>query len=1150
MSEDRKETSGCGREACVIAPEHKNGFSVKLPSTLDELLSPRRRKVTSMQKRDGRIVPFESKKITGAVIKAARASGQNYTQNVAEEFTEETLDILERNEVFEHSRTGIPLRRDIEDAVLSTFDRRIARAITAGIVPQLGLNFERVYPIVLDVVKNGQIDHTGAFYRTYMGEREEVRAKLVQLPFSVSFDSTDKQLHVHQVTGGETNAFDEEALKRIILERTQVPYDLADSAVKRVERFLVGRTSNEPITTDEVTCIVDAALMERGVPSSQCLGGRRLSLTLEDVKGFIVGRSVENSNIQVNNPEAVNLAIAEMALKQLALADVFDRDVAEAHRKGEIHLHDLGYVDRVYCSAHSVEYVKMFGLDKVVANLNAKSSPARTPHVLNNHLHTLLAAIQSTYAGALGFPMLNTLYGSALLKEVEMVEGFEIIRDERGGVLKKVKRKLRRSTLEAMFEDSAVVSVGAEGETKFEKEDGTMYEFEETRNYKILRGYSKKELKQIAQNLVFGAAQSAFSRGGQTLFIDFNLDLDTPDHVREVPALFLGAEYKRLKKNGKDEWEVIETVGRENSPLRISGVMVDKGHKDSNGKPILEPSHVNGDVKQPEDGTQWATYGHEIVRKASRDFVEALFEVAKDGDKYGNPFNFPKFDVHVGRGTFEDPESLRLLRKACEVTETNDSIYFMYDRGDGMNVAQCCRLRERVTDPSILKNPERMRFCGVQNVSMDLPQVAFKAKGQTLEEKFESTLSEIEKTMVIALKAHTNKRRYIQELFDNPASPLHVMGGKPSDDGTPYIDLAKSTYIIGIVGLNEAVQHITGKQLHEDSQSFLMGLRIISHMYSMKQEFTKRYGMKFVIEETPGESTNRRFAKLDLAQFAEYAKKVVKGSLERDQPYYTNSSHLVADAPVSGLDRVILQSRMNPMIEAGAITHIFTGERENKAEAVFDFVKAGFYNTQSSQIVFSGEHTVCLECGTHVRGLKNKCVKCGNTDDSRLSQKTRVVGYFSDPRGWNKSKQGELLARQATQGYYSGEINSTRDLASEILEQTIEPDKIRIAVVGSKGCTVCDEAMRRVDRFVNGLDVAVKPKIEIVKYDVGTENGRVMAAVYDAPIDSFPTIVMHTGGRFIKAGWEYPYGKSAKGVDTGVIKKMFAEISSPEYKGA
>jgi anaerobic ribonucleoside-triphosphate reductase len=869
--------------------------------------------------------------------------------------------------------------------------------------------------------------------------------------------------------------------------------------------------------------------MESGYSQHDVLGGRKLSITLDDVDQLILSKSAENSNIKKNNPEAVNLGIAELALKEKALRDVYDDDVAEAHRMGMVHIHDLGYVTRVYCSAHSVEYIKKYGLDIIVGNLDSKSTPAKSPQVLNNHIHTFLAAIQSCYAGALGFPMLNTLFGPALLKETEMVEGIETLRNSKGEIIDKVQRRLKRATLESRLADGDI-----------RKED-----FEETGSVKVLNGYSRKELKQIAQNLVFGSSQSAFSRGGQTLFIDFNIDLDTPAHVVGVPALFLGAEYKRIQKNEKGEWQVIETAKDE--PERYSGMMENKGHKDEKGKPILESSNINGDVIQPEDGSLWATYGHDLVRKAARNFAEALFEVSMEGDKYGNMFNFPKIDVHVGKDTFENEDNDKLLKKACDAVEKNDSVYFMYDRGDGMNVSQCCRLRERITDMNILKHPEKMRFCGFQNVSINLPQAAFRAEGVTVEDKLSNTLREIEKSMLIALKAHTNKRRYMQSLFTTEGSPMYIMGGLPSDDGEPYIDLAKSTYIIGIVGLNEAVQHICGKQMDENPEAYKVGLKIVSHMYDVKLEFAKRYGMKFVIEETPGESANRRLAKIDQIRFADDAEKVLKGSREADEVFYTNSSHIRADAEISGLDRTILQSKMNPMIEAGAITHIFSGEKSNRSAAAYDFVKSVFFNTQCSQVVFSGEHTVCLCCGNHIRGLKEHCPKCGNSDPIRISQKTRVVGYFSDPRSWNKSKRGELLARQSTHEFYSGEKSSTRDLEAELLESTIEPGKIRISVIGTKECPICEEAMRRINTAIKNEKYLTKEqleKVEVIKYDVTTQDGRIMAAIYNAPLDTYPTVVVHSGDHFVSKGWEFPYNKPAIGLSSKDIGEMAASFVS------
>ena len=65
-----------------------------------------------------------------------------------------------------------------------------------------------------------------------------------------------------------------------------------------------------------------------------------------------------------------------------------------------IHLHDLGYPTRVYCSSHSLEYLKKYGLD--LQNLDTKSGPAKHARTLTGHLNTFLASMQAYYAGALG----------------------------------------------------------------------------------------------------------------------------------------------------------------------------------------------------------------------------------------------------------------------------------------------------------------------------------------------------------------------------------------------------------------------------------------------------------------------------------------------------------------------------------------------------------------------------------------------------------------------------------------------------------------------------------------------------------------------------------------------------------------------------
>ena len=196
-----------------------------------------------------------------------------------------------------------------------------------------------------------------------------------------------------------------------------------------------------------------------------------IGMPIYDLEQFIFSKSNENSNIAANNPEAINLSIAENTLKQYALKKIFSKDVAEAHLQGMVHLHDLGYPTRVYCSSHSLEYLKKYGLS--LLNLDTHSAPAKHARTLTGHLNTFLASMQAFYAGALGVGYINILYAP------------------------------------------------------------------------YLEGMDDKTMRQEAQHLVFSGSQSAFSRGGQTLFLDFNVHTGVPSYMRDIPAIGPGGEGDR-----------------------------------------------------------------------------------------------------------------------------------------------------------------------------------------------------------------------------------------------------------------------------------------------------------------------------------------------------------------------------------------------------------------------------------------------------------------------------------------------------------------------------------------------------------------------------------------------------------------------------
>jgi ribonucleoside-triphosphate reductase len=718
-------------------------------------------------------------------------------------------------------------------------------------------------------------------------------------------DSTDIHLFVAAPTQGITAKWDRQKIIDALISEAGVSNQEAEEIAISVEKKVLA-SGMKTISVSLVRELVDNELFERGL-GKKLEKQQILGIPSFNLNQIIFTKSNENSNITTNNPEAVNLSVAEVILKQYALKEIFSKDVAEAHMSGAIHIHNLGMPIRVYCSAHSPEYLKKYGLR--LLNLSTASSPAKHAGTLTGHINTFLASMQAYYAGALGLAYINIFYAP------------------------------------------------------------------------LLAGFDYKRMKQEAQYLIFSCSQSAFSRGGQTLFIDFNIHLGVPSYLKNVPAIGSGGKYIRKMPDGSIKY--LDDVPRDENSVLI----------------------------QPKEG-RILTYGD--FEKESQEFAKAMMEVWMDGDSDGKPFPFPKLNLHINNEVFNDPKQYELFKLACKVSSVNGATYFVFDREDA-TLSQCCRLKTKITDNYMIQHPESMRFCGFLNVTINLPQAAYRAGGD-----LEKTIEEVKKTIDIAAKAHIQKKNFIRKISSIPGTPLWQLG-MAAPDGKPYIDLDNVTHIIGLIGLNECVKRITGQELHESDDAYKTGLKIVSAMYFKCKELEKNLGMKFTLEETPAESTSLRLAKIDLVKFPE-AKDFVRGNKESSEVYYTNSIHFAPDALISMIERIEKQGKFNSLIESGSITHLFVGEHLPDADSIANLVKKTWENTQSAQIVLSPEFTVCDDCKKVSLGFRRtpeaNCKFCGSENIYGIS---RVVGYYSiiggkksgrEFEGWIKSKQGEFKDRQ------------------------------------------------------------------------------------------------------------------------------------------
>ncbi len=460
-----------------------------------------------------------------------------------------------------------------------------------------------------------------------------------------------------------------------------------------------------------------------------------------------------------------------------------------------------------------------------------------------------------------------------------------------------------------------------------------------------LVGKSDAEIAQLAEMLIFEFNQLAGARGSQVVFTDFNLYYNVPAHFADTMAIGPGGEYT---------------------------------------------------------GKTYAEYEDEAQR-----FLRAMMHVYLKGDATGKTFVFPKPLLHISEAFFQTEGHEEFLDLACSVASKQGITYFVFDRGDEVTVSQCCRLKLKLSQEQLneTSTPEVMRFSALQNVTINLPRIAYKSAGSD-----QALFMELNRALELVAKAHVQKREFIQELIDlGPEGPLGLL--TQDLDGAPYLKMDRLTYLAGLIGLNELVQVHTGSQLHESDQALRFGLKVISAMNLKCKELSERHDINMILEESPAESAGYRLAKLDMKYWPAQAAAVVKGDLTGQNYYYTNSVHLAVDADVDYVERVEKQSRFHPLIEAGAIVHVWLGENEPDPGSIRSFVEKTFTNTQCSQIAFSPEFTVCEVCRRTSRGLKTQCPLCGSMDVYGV---TRIVGYFSKVQTWNRSKVGELYDRIRT----------------------------------------------------------------------------------------------------------------------------------------
>ncbi len=479
-----------------------------------------------------------------------------------------------------------------------------------------------------------------------------------------------------------------------------------------------------------------------------------------------------------------------------------------------------------------------------------------------------------------------------------------------------------------------------------------------------LRGLDYEEIKQIAQMMIYEVSTTFTSRGSQPVFSSFNLSTIIPKVFRDAPVVMAGKVHKGLVYS--DFWD-------ENVAL-----------------------------------------------------IKALFEVMAEGDAMGKMFNFPKLELvltpELWKTAESDAEVAEVIDLTCQLSAKFGSTYFDnlcadYRGDDDVSCYQCCAYCFKTPESSEMYQ-EKVDFTdgahfsmgGEQVVSFNLPRIGIKARGDwaVVEE-------EMQRYVENAARIFDLKRRIMTSKIDSGLLPFYQW--KPKGSLHPFITLEDYVPVVGVIGLNEFAQAMTGSELHETRDALRTGMKGIITLRRVVREANRLLPKPIQLARTPAESTAQRFAVSDMLHHRKAAEGLVKGDLSAfgtgngaDMPiYYTNGCMANQSAPLDVVARVQIESKFFPLLDGGNIHHVFLGEGFPDAGAIYRLVR-NISRTETGYFTVTKDLTLCSACHVVSGGLARTCPSCGNRDG--LTGFSRITGYYAPVGQWVVNSEGEQVFKR------------------------------------------------------------------------------------------------------------------------------------------
>ena len=203
---------------------------------------------------------------------------------------------------------------------------------------------------------------------------------------------------------------------------TQMSYnnDIIDLLALRVTADFQKKVENDEIHVEDIQDSVERVLGQAGYEEvakayilyrKQREKMRAMKSTILDYKD-VVNSYVKVEDWRVKENSTVTYSVGGLILSNSGavtanywLSEIYDEEIAEAHRNADIHIHDLSMLTG-YCAGWSLKQLIKEGLGGITGKIT--SAPARHLSVLCNQMVNFLGIMQNEWAGAQPFSSFDT----------------------------------------------------------------------------------------------------------------------------------------------------------------------------------------------------------------------------------------------------------------------------------------------------------------------------------------------------------------------------------------------------------------------------------------------------------------------------------------------------------------------------------------------------------------------------------------------------------------------------------------------------------------------------------------------------------------------------------------------------------------------